>query len=129
MAAEPRFLLDTNIFIYILDAALPDLRARIEAHAIGALVTSTIVLAELVRGIPRDDDRTLARLQQLLALAPALPFDDHAARTYARLPFARGRFDRLIAAHALSLDLAIVTANPRDFADIPGLRVEDWTQS
>jgi len=128
MAAEPRFLLDTNIVIYVLDAARPALRARIESVAVGALVTSTIVLAEVLRGIPDDDHRTLARLQQLLVLAPVLSFDDRAARAYARLPFARGRFDRLIAAHALSMGLCVVTANPRDFADVPGLRVEDWTQ-
>lgn len=128
MAAEPRFLLDTNIVIFVLDAARPALRARIESLAVGSLVTSTVVLAEVLRGIPGDDHRTLARLQQLLMLAPALPFDDRAARTYARLPFARGRFDRLIAAHALSMALCVVTANLRDFADISDLRVEDWTQ-
>lgn len=128
MVAEPRFLLDTNIVIYVLDATRPALRARIEAVAVGALVTSTIVLAEVLRGIRADDKRTVARLQQLLQLAPALPFDDKAAATYARLPFTRGRFDRLIAAHALAMGLCVVTANPRDFADVPGLHVEDWTQ-
>ena len=44
------------------------------------------------------------------------------------LPFARHRFDRLIAAHALALDLTLVTANVRDFYDLPGLKVEDWTR-
>jgi tRNA(fMet)-specific endonuclease VapC len=57
-----------------------------------------------------------------------LPFDDAAARAYARMPFRRGRFDRLLAAHALSLDATVVTNNLSDFADIPGLKVEDWTR-
>ena len=129
MVVEPRYLLDTNICIYILDAARPALRARLEAAEIGSLVTSTIVLAEVVRGIAHDDRRTLAKLQALLQLATVRPFDERAALAYAQLPFARGRFDRLIAAHALSLGLVIVTANPRDFTDIADLRVEDWTQA
>ena len=59
---------------------------------------------------------------------PVLPFDRAAAHVYARLPFSRHRFDRLIAAHALALDLTLVTANARDFRDMPDLRVEDWTR-
>ena len=43
------------------------------------------------------------------------------------LPFRRGSYDRLIAAHALSHGLIIVTDNERHFADIPGLNVENWT--
>ena len=58
---------------------------------------------------------------------PVMPFDEGAARLYARLPFRRGSFDRLVAAHALSLGLTLVTNNGRDFADIPGLRIENWT--
>ena len=57
-----------------------------------------------------------------------LPFDEAAVRAYAALPFRRGSFDRLIAAHALALDLTLVTSNVRDFADIPGLLVENWTR-
>lgn len=128
MAAEPRYLLDTNICIYILDAAKPGLRVRLEAADTGSLATSTVVLAEVLRGIAVEDHRTMRQLRALLELAPALPFDERAAFAYAGMPFARGRFDRLIAAHALSLDLTIVTANPRDFIDLDGLRVEDWTQ-
>jgi tRNA(fMet)-specific endonuclease VapC len=56
-----------------------------------------------------------------------LPFDEAAARAYARLPFKRARFHRLLAAHALSIGAAVVTGNVTDFADIPGLQVEDWT--
>ncbi|PMZ78725.1 VapC toxin family PIN domain ribonuclease, partial [Pseudomonas sp. FW306-2-11AD] len=52
-----------------------------------------------------------------------------AAREYARLPFKRARFDRLLAAHALSLGATIVTNNEADFADVPGLRVENWSVS
>ena len=44
-----------------------------------------------------------------------------------KLPFKRGSFDRLIGAHALSLGLTLITANQRHFADMPGLKVENWT--
>ncbi len=129
MAAEPRYLLDTNICIFILDATLPQLRRRLEQVDEGALATSTIVLAELLRGTDLGSEFGMQLLQALLTVVPALPFDDGAALAYARLPFRRGRFDRLIAAHALSRGLTVVTANIRDFSDVPGLQVEDWTLS
>jgi tRNA(fMet)-specific endonuclease VapC len=128
VAVEPRYLLDTNICIYILDAARPSLRLKLEQQPLGSLATSTIVLAEILRGTDLADRWVMARLDALLAVVPALPFDATAAEAYARLPFRRGRFDRLIAAHALSRGLAVVTANPVDFLDVPGLNVEDWMQ-
>ena len=89
---------------------------------------STIVLAELTVGIERHDRNALPQLANFLRIAPALAFDDAAAKAYGTMPFKRAKFDRLIAAHALALGLTLVTANVRDFADIPGLLVEDWTQ-
>jgi tRNA(fMet)-specific endonuclease VapC len=56
-----------------------------------------------------------------------LPFDEAAAREYARLPFKRARFDRLLAAHALSIGATIITNNEADFADVPDLKIENWT--
>jgi len=58
---------------------------------------------------------------------PVLDFDLAAARAYATLSFRRASFDRLIAAHALSRGLIVVTDNERHFADVPGLIVENWT--
>lgn len=129
MASELRYLLDTNICIYILDAARPSLRVKLEQQPLGSLATSTIVLAEILRGTDLADRNALSRLNALLNIVPALPFDAAAAEAYARLPFRRGRFDRLIAAHALSLGLTVITANLADFADVPGLMAEDWMQA
>ena len=53
--------------------------------------------------------------------------DEAAAREYAKLPFKRARFDRLLAAHALSIGATVVTNNEADFADVPGLKIENWT--
>jgi len=54
-------------------------------------------------------------------------FDKAAVREFERLPFRRARFDRMLAAHALSIGATVVTANLGDFGDVPGLQVEDWT--
>lgn len=66
-----------------------------------------------------------------LAGVDVAPFDEVAASSYGRLVrqigMRRGSFDRLIAAHALALGKTLVTNHVRDFADIPDLRVENWT--
>lgn len=124
-AVEPRFLLDTNICIYLLGARDDRLRERIEACDEGELVTSTVVHAEVMIGANhRGASRAASALFERI---PPQAFDLVAGAAYAKLPFRRGNFDRLIAAHAISLDLTLVTNNERDFADINGLRVENWT--
>ena len=66
-------------------------------------------------------------IEDFVQEVPILPFDEAAARTYAQLPFRRRSFDRLIAAHAISLGITVVTNNEADFADVSGLQVENWT--
>ena len=125
VATEPRYLLDANICIYLLEGRSSGLRARVEQSGVGELVTSSIACGEVMIGAFRQDalDQTI----RFFVTVPVIPFDESAARVYARLPFRRGSFDRLVAAHALSLGLTLVTNNERDFADIPGLRIENWT--
>ena len=119
---DAHFLLDTNILIYIAAGASPELRNRVEQCAPGSIVTSTLCVAEALFGIGEDD-----ALEEVLRLFEAVPFDLAAARLFPTIPFRRGRFDRLIAAQALSRDLTIVTNEERDFADVEGLKVENWT--
>lgn len=88
-----------------------------------------ISYAEVIHGIPAPDGPKRAAAIKLFDLVPPLPFDRAAADVYAGLPFRRARYDRLIAAHALSLGLTLVTNNERDFQDIPGLRIENWNRS
>lgn len=121
----PQFLLDSNLLIYLLQGSVPHAAARLAACPQQAVVTSSICLAETLIGLTAFQ---AARLDDLLQQIDVLPFDAAAAEVYAQLPFKRRGFDRLIAAHALSCGLTIVTANTADFADIPGLSVEDWTQ-
>lgn len=121
-----RYTLDANACILLL-AGHPAVVERAERCEQGELAISTIVYAEIALGIARGKPPSENRLDDLLRLLTVLPFDEPAARAYALLPFKRGSFDRLIAAHAIAEELILVTANIADFADIPHLRTEDWT--
>lgn len=124
---EPLFLLDSNIVIYILQDARCRAAQRLQDCTVGSVVTSAIVYAEVMRGVIRREPEQAATASRFFDVVPIRPFDGHAASIYAQMPFRRGSFDRLIAAHALALDLTLVTNNEGDFADIAGLRVENWT--
>ncbi|HZF95814.1 MAG TPA: type II toxin-antitoxin system VapC family toxin [Allosphingosinicella sp.] len=91
-------------------------------------MTSAVAYAELMRKVPDDDPEKEAAVEALFSLVSVLPFDAAAARSYRQVTFKRGTFDRLIVAHALQLGLTFVTNNVRDFADVPGLRIENWAQ-
>lgn len=126
--AEPRVLLDSNICIYLIEGLSDAVRRRAETFAPGEVVTSAIAFAEVMKGVDDDDPAALAHVEAFFDVVPVLPFGAEAALEYRRLPFKRGSFDRLIAAHCLALRLPIVTNNDRDFADVAGLRIENWTR-
>ena len=126
--AEPRFLLDSNICIYLLGAFSEPARRRVESYYPGEVVTSAVAYAEVVRRVDFTDAAAIADTEALFATIPVLAFDVLAAAAYRRLPFKRGSFDRLIAAHAMALGLTFVTNNEQDFVEVPGLRVENWTR-
>ena len=123
--ADPAYLLDANICINILAGKSEPAAQRISRCPVGSLVTSAVVYAEVMIGARRFDavDRALAFFAQV----PVLPFDAAAGDAYSQLPFKRGSYDRLIAAQAVALGLTVVTSNLKDFADVPGLKVENWT--
>lgn len=102
------------------------LTARMEQCEPGEIAISAISFAEIALGTEIGKPPLADILDAFLAAVPMLPFDEAAARAYAKLPFKRARFDRLLAAHALSLDITIITNNEADFADVPGLKVENW---
>lgn len=125
---EAHYLLDSNICVYLLEATSEPLRQRIAACNAGELVTSAIVYAEVGMKIDHDEPLVSDAFEKFFVTFPIVTFDSAAARAYWSLPFRRGRFDRLIAAQALSAGLTVITANVADFADVPGLKVEDWTR-
>lgn len=126
------YLLDTNACLdFLLERNRPLIR-RVE-QAYGRMAVSAVTAAELRVGNrasadPVGDARVI---DAFLTGVEVMPFDEAAAGVYGetvrRIGMRRGSFDRLIAAHALSLGLTLVTNNARDFADIPGLVVENWT--
>jgi tRNA(fMet)-specific endonuclease VapC len=122
------YLLDADTAIFATTAQFPALRERLAEREPGEVSLSAISFAEIVFGIEQGKPPTLESLGLLVEAVPVLPFDEAAARAYARLPFKRARFDRLLAAHALSLGATVITNNEQDFADVPGLKVENWTQ-
>lgn len=122
-----RYLLDTNSCIYLFANEFPALTGRVADLPVGSLAISAITYAEISWGTRHDKVPSSQVLAGFVEEVPVLPFDDAAADVYARLPFRRGNFDRLIAAHALSLGLTLVSRNLADFADVPGLTVENWT--
>lgn len=116
-----RFLLDTDICIRILRDS--GCRVALRAARESGVAISAISLAELAQG----GAEALASANAFAESVPVLPFDAAVARAFPAARQARGKFDRLIAAHALALGATLVTHNVRDFRDVPGLRIEDWT--
>lgn len=125
---ESRFLLDSDICIYALLGRSEALRQRLGEQPEGAVAISAVTLAEVGLGYGAAIDEA-DELKAFLSQVEVLSFDDSAARVYAALPFRRGSFDRLIAAHALATGRTLVTNNVADFDDIPDLKVENWTKS
>ena len=124
---DPLFLLDSDICIYALSGRSESLRRRLREQPEGTVSISAVSLAEIGVGYGEAIDEA-EELQAFLQEVTVLSFDEPAARVYAQLPFKRGSFDRLIAAHALAAQRTLVTNNEADFADIPGLRLENWTR-
>ena len=129
-----RYMLDTNICIYLMKAHPPEVLARLLQLDHGDVVMSIITYAELrvgLEGLGSSRAQNERALHLLTSDIPVLPFDEAAAERYGVQRAAvrdrrRDAFDRLIAAHAASLGLTLVTNDEADFRDYPGLIVENW---
>ncbi|MEQ1551881.1 type II toxin-antitoxin system VapC family toxin [Sphingorhabdus sp.] len=122
-----RYLIDANCAIYATSGEFEGMREKITACEPGEIAFSTISYAEVAHGTYVGKPPSPEVLEAFIRAIPLIPFDEAAAREYAQLPFKRARFDRLLAAHALSINATVVTNNESDFADVPGLKVENWT--
>jgi tRNA(fMet)-specific endonuclease VapC len=128
-------MLDTNVCIDVIRARSRVLVERIRSHPVDDIAISAITLAELQHGVARSSQPDRNRVAMLEFLVPfaVLPFDDLAARAYGEIRATLeahgtpiGPMDTLIAAHALSLRLSLVTNNVGEFRRVPGLAVENW---
>lgn len=123
-----KYLLDANIIILAMSGSGEMLRRRMAMADAEDFVTSSIAFAEVALGSWNGRAPPLSLLDQFAHVVHPQPFDERAAKYYAQLPFKRASFDRLIAAHTLSLNLTLITSNERDFDHIhDDLRVENWT--
>ncbi|OAE38450.1 type II toxin-antitoxin system tRNA(fMet)-specific endonuclease VapC [Agrobacterium tumefaciens] len=129
-----RYMLDTNICIYVMKTYPPDLRDKFNSLA-DELCISSITLGELYYGAETSARRhdNLNAVENFCARLEVLPFAEKAASHYGqiRAELARagtpcGAHDMQIGGHARSEGLIVVTNNMREFVRMPGLRVENW---
>jgi tRNA(fMet)-specific endonuclease VapC len=130
-----RYLLDTNVCVDYLNGRYPSVTERIRRSSPADLSISSIVVAELRYGADRSSSRhrNHRRLDVLTAEITCVDFDLEAASTYGKVRAALeaggspiGANDMLIAAHALSLGVVLVTDNLREFERVEGLEIESW---
>ena len=127
-------MLDTNVVIHTIRHRPSEVRAKFIAQQ-GRMCISTITLMELVYGAEKSDrpDRNLRDIEAFASRLRILPYDHdaavHTGRIRAELARAGtpiGPYDQMIAGHARSRGLTVVTANTREFNRVPGISVEDW---
>lgn len=133
---QAAYVLDTNILSDALRNPFGKLNNRMQDFDAGMICTSAIVASEMRYGAAKKgSSRLIERVELILSAIQVMPYDDAASRHYAEiraklekqgLPIGWG--DLFIAAHARSLDMTLVTNNIREFARVPGLRVENWLE-
>ncbi|AKM41987.1 type II toxin-antitoxin system VapC family toxin [Burkholderia contaminans] len=129
----PRYMLDTNMCIFLMKSQPEQVGRRFAQCYTGDVVMSAITYAELEYGVAAcaSPARERGNLAALIDDIPVAPFDVAAAQAYGPVSEAtrertKDHLDKLIAAHAVSLDVVLVTNNERDFVSYPGLRLENW---
>jgi tRNA(fMet)-specific endonuclease VapC len=123
-----QYLIDSDLAIYSMGGAADSrLNQRLTECAPGEVAISAISFAEVALGTWNGKPPKQEVLDAFIRAIPIVEFNEAAARVYAQLPFKRARFDRLLAAHALSIGAVVVTNNEVDFADVLGLVIENWT--
>ena len=133
-----KLLLDTNICIYIIKQKPPKVLPRFNKYHVGEIGISSITVAELQFGVQKSKfpEKNQQALAQFLLPLTIVDFDVAAATIYGKIraelekqgtPI--GSLDTLIAAHALSLQVALVTNNEKEFKRVPNLKLENWVSS
>lgn len=129
-----KYMLDTNIVIYTIKRRPSQVREAFKAHS-GQMCISSVTWGELIYGAERSAQpaRNLADIEAMAARLEIVPFTDQAAIHFGQLRaelYRQGKpigpYDMMIAGHARSLGLILVTNNLKEFDRVPGLRVENW---
>ena len=131
------YLIDTNICIYIMNKRPSKVIIKFKEFEVGEIGISSITVSELQYGVSKSINRKKNQLRLDAFLAPfeILPYDESAAIRYGdiRIQLEKqgqpvGPLDLLIAAHALSLKLTIITNNEKEFTRIKSLKVQNWAK-
>lgn len=134
---EARYLLDTNICIYIRQRRPEQVLKRFQRLKPGEAVLSVITFGELQYGAAksRQSGTALQQLQELVSLLPPVSLPENAGELYGQMRFELeskgiliGNNDLWIAAHAAALNLVLVTNNVKEFSRIRELKIENWTE-
>ena len=129
-----KYLLDTNICIFTIKRKPPEIQELFRQHQ-GQMAISTITLMELIYGAEKSQatERNLTDIEGFAARLEVLEYGSEAAKhagqlraELARMGQPIGPYDQMIAGHARSSGLIVVTNNLREFERVPGLRVVDW---
>ncbi|SAK58431.1 PilT domain-containing protein [Caballeronia catudaia] len=129
----PRYLLDTNMCIYLMKHQPEQVARRFAQCYVGDVVMSAITYAELQFGVAMSarPERERVNLASLVELIEVAPFGEDAAAAYGPIRQTsrernKGALDKLIAAHSVALGVPVVTNNLKDFENYPGVTVENW---
>ena len=134
---EPRYLLDTNMCIYIRQKRPEEVLRRFRKLRPGEAVLSVITYGELLYGAAKSEQRVRAieQLHELVSVLPALSLPEAAAEAYGTIRAELelngemiGNNDLWIAAHALASSLILVTNNEKEFRRVRRLKVQNWTE-
>lgn len=130
-----KLMLDTNICIAIIKQKPKDILKKFNAYQVGHVCISSVTLAELRYGVAKSQyqQKNQAALDEFILPLEVADFDEAAADNYGRLRVSLerqgtpiGALDTMIAAHALSLNVTLVTNNTREFSRVAGLQLLDW---
>lgn len=132
-----KYMLDTDTVIYTIKNRPPTVREVFKKHS-GQICVSTVTLSELIYGAEKSaqPQRNLADVEGMMARLEVLTFDEsaagHCGQIRAELAINGtpiGPYDVMIAGHARSQGLILVTNNSREFTRVSGLRLENWLQA
>lgn len=131
-----KLLLDTNICIYIIKQQPATVLNHFLEYQIGDIGISSITLSELRYGVAKSAHRekNAKALDEFVIPLEVVSYDESAAHAYGSIRATLekagtpiGSMDMLIAAHAVSLGIPLITNNTREFQRVPSLKIIDWT--
>lgn len=129
------FLIDTNICIYIINNHPPEVVQKFRDIGVGNICISSITVSELQYGACESTQikKNLIRLEEFLSPFEIISYDENASKYYGQIRSylekqgnVIGPLDMLIAAHALSENLTLITNNEKEFKRVKSLDFENW---